>query len=164
MLDLFKYAVWYRIRVVPILNYDRYNEEEVQSILENELEWEYYGGHHQESHYTKFIQTYLLPKKFNIDKRKTEFSALIRSGQKERDQAIREIEENPYTLPEDQVEYVLAKLGLTADEWKELYELPPRRFTDYPTLYPLMKKSKPAIRLLVNMGVLPELLYLKYLY
>ena len=34
----------------------------------------YYGGKHYESIYTRFYQAYLLPRKFDIDKRKAHYS------------------------------------------------------------------------------------------
>ena len=36
----------------------------------DKLKWKDTGGHHHESVFTKFFQSYYLPKKFNIDKRK----------------------------------------------------------------------------------------------
>ncbi len=160
--------LWYsfvkRIQVVPILNYATYDEDEVQEILETQLDWKYYGGHHQESHYTKFIQTYLLPKKFNIDKRKTEYSALMRSGQMTREEAIEGVDNTPYPYDPEIVDYSIAKLGLSEAEWEKLYDNPPRSFQDYPSLYGIMKLFRPMIRLATKMKLLPELLYLKYLY
>ena len=164
VLELVWYSMIKRIKVIPILNYAPYDENHVQEVLETELDWRYYGGHHQESNYTKFIQTYLLPKKFDIDKRKTEYSALLRSGQMSREEAWKAVHETPYQFDEEIVEYSIGKLGLSGEEWKELYELPPKSFEDYPTLYPLMKLFRPVIRWLTKIGVLPELLYLKYLY
>ena len=162
--ELFKYSFWGRVQVVPILNYATYDEKEVQKILESELSWRYYGGHHQESYYTKFIQTYLLPKKFDIDKRKTEFSALIRSGQLDRTTALSEIRDNPYSADQELIDYSIAKLGLSKEEWNRVYALPAKSFLDYPSLYPVMKLFRPVIHWFTKIGLLPELLYLKYLY
>ena len=84
------------IREIRLMEYIDYKRKEVGSILERELDWEYYGGHHHENIYTKFFQSYLLPKKFNIDKRKTELSALIRTNQTTRREAIDKIENSEY--------------------------------------------------------------------
>ncbi|MHC1783281.1 MAG: hypothetical protein AB9891_11120 [Anaerolineaceae bacterium] len=77
------------MKVFPILDYIPYVKEDVLGVLQNELGWEYYGGKHYESIYTRFFQGYILPKKFNIDKRRAHFSSLIRSGQKTREQELR---------------------------------------------------------------------------
>lgn len=161
--DLVYYSFYKRIKVIPILNYRPYDQKEVSDIITKEVGWEYYGGHHHESTYTEFIQSYLLPQKFNIDKRKTEFSALIRSNQLSRDEAINKIENNPYAYNEKLIDYIILKLGITMEQWDELYNAPPKQFLDYPTYYPLMVKMKPLIKIMTDLNILPELLYLKYL-
>lgn len=161
--DLINYSVLKKISVVPILNYSPYNQAEIDELLKNELGWEYYGGHHHESFYTKFIQSYLLPKKFNIDKRKTEFSALMRSGQMDRDEAIA-IVDTPYTYDEELVGYSIAKLGIDEKEWEEIYNKKPMSFKSYPSNYPMMQFFRGPVKWATNMNILPELLYLKYLY
>lgn len=64
--------------------------------LEAELGWRRYHAKHFESIYTRFFQGYLLPRKFNMDKRRPHFSSLIVSGQMTREQAIKEFEAHPY--------------------------------------------------------------------
>jgi len=160
---LILYSFIYRIKVVPILNYSPYNQAKIDQLLKEELDWQYYGGHHHESIYTKFIQTYLLPKKFNIDKRKTEFSALIRSGQLNREDAINEIANQKYEFDESLVDYSIRKLGISKEEWIEIINQEPRSFMSYPSYYPLMKLFKQQIKLATKLKLLPDLLYLKYL-
>jgi N-acetyl sugar amidotransferase len=79
--DFIKHTFVLKTKVVPILNYFPYVPEDVEKIIGGQLGWTHYGGHHHESFYTKFIQSYLLPQKFKVDRRKTECSALVRSGQ-----------------------------------------------------------------------------------
>ena len=52
----------------------------VEKILKKEVNWNYYGGHHHESLLTKFVVSSYLPKKFNIDRRLTSYSAMVRSN------------------------------------------------------------------------------------
>lgn len=131
------------IKVFPILDYIPYIKENVLDVLQTELGWEYYGGKHYESIYTRFFQGYILPKKFNIDKRRAHFSSLIRSGQKAREQAIKELDEPTY--PEDlQVsdrEYVIKKLGLTDGEFEEIMALPVKTHRDYATYKGFAEKT-----------------------
>ena len=81
----------------------------------------YYGGHHHESYYTHFFQSYYLPHKFNIDKRKTEYSAFIRTGQMTREEALKEINENSYPYDKELVDYVISKLGIDKKEFDEIF-------------------------------------------
>lgn len=161
--ELVYYTFFKGIKVSPILNYSPYDQAAVTKLLEDELGWTYYGGHHHESYYTKFIQSYLLPKKFNIDKRKTEFSALVRSGQMSREAALREISENPYEYDDELLDYALSKLSLSHEQWDEIFNNPPKSFLDYPNYYKLMLKMRRPIKWAVQMDLLPKLLYLKYL-
>ena len=116
-----------------------YRKNEVDDILRKELGWEYYGGHHHENLYTRFFQSYYLPGKFNIDKRKTELSALVRSGQISREAALAEISESEYLHDDTIVLYTISKLGLTKEEFDGIMNLPVRSHNDYPTYMPLIR-------------------------
>jgi len=153
-----------RIRAVPILNYTPYRHDEVQRVLEAECDWEYYGGHHHESSYTHFVQSALFYPKFGIDKRRLELSALVRSGHRTRDEAAEELQDNPYPVDPELVDYCIRKLGLTTAEWEEVLALPPKSFRDYPTYYPVLRALRGPIRLAYRMGLVSPILYYKYLY
>jgi hypothetical protein len=45
-------------------------------------------GKHHESRFTKFVQSYLLPKKFNLDYRKATLSSQICTGDITREKAL----------------------------------------------------------------------------
>jgi len=161
--SLLRYWLLERIRVVPILNYGPYRHTEVMRLLETELGWQYYGGHHHESAYTHFCQSALFAPKFNIDKRRLEYSALIRSGQVTRDEALKDLADNPYPVDPKLVEYCLGKLGLTMDEWRQILAAPPKSFRDYPTHYPLLRALRLPIKAAYRLGLVSPILYLKYL-
>lgn len=160
--DFLRYSVMKGIQGKSLVNYFPYHQKEVDRVITKELGWTYYGGHHHESTYTRFIQSYLLPKKFNIDKRKTEFSALIRSGQITRAAALRQLETS-YEYDETLIPYILSKLGLSVEQWDMIFNAPPKTFQDYSTYYPLLRSLKLPIKIATDFGLLPELLYLKYL-
>lgn len=162
--DLIYYSFVKGIKVVPILNYLPYHQKEVSDVIARELKWEYYGGHHHESTYTEFIQSYLLPQKFNIDKRKTELSALIRSGQITRDEALEQIQGTTYQYRKELIDYIVSKFSITKEEWEQLFNMPVKSYLDYPTYYPYMLKFKGVIKKMTELNLLPELLYLKYLF
>lgn len=106
------------IKWVSFLDYFQFNKVEAMNILEKEYAYKPYPYKHYESVFTRFYQGYLLPNKFNVDKRKLHFSALIVSGQMDRSDAIKKLKEMPYISQEaldDDKEYFLKKMG-----WKEL--------------------------------------------
>jgi N-acetyl sugar amidotransferase len=124
-----------RIRMVSVLNYIDYDKATAMRILEEKLNWVYYGGKHYESIYTRFYQAYVLPRKFDIDKRKAHLSNLVLSNQTTRDAALNEMQAPVY--PEDLLlqdrAYSIKKLGLTEAEFESLMESPNRTFLDYRT-------------------------------
>ncbi len=158
----FYYNFIKRIRAIPILNYGRYRHSEVMKLLEDELDWQYYGGHHHESSYTHFVQTALFGPKFNIDKRRLELSALIRSGQRTRQEALEELQSESYEADEELVEYVLNKLGLSRDQWERILNDPPKSFRDYPSYYPYIRAMRGPLKLAYKLGMLSPILYFKY--
>ena len=159
--NLLYYVLIKKIQVVPFLAYIDYSKENSKKILEKELGWTYYGGHHFESAYTRFVITNLLWKKFNIDKRIVEYSAYIRSGRMTRDEALEKIKE---PLPEDKelVQYVIDKLGLTNAEFQDIMCAEPKTFLDYPTYYPFIKAMRFPIWVACKLNLLPHIFYEKY--
>jgi hypothetical protein len=158
-----QYYIWIKgIREIRLLEFIDYKKKDVDQILADELGWQYYGGHHHENLYTRFFQSYYLPKKFNIDKRKVELSALVRSGQMTREEALKEIADSPYIYDEKTVEYAYKKLGISREEFDEIMNLPVRSYHDYPTIMPLIKASRGLIKVAAGFRLIPQILYLKY--
>jgi len=159
---LLYYTFIKRIKDVRLLELLEYPKNEIDKVLETELGWKYYGGHHHENHLTRFFQSYYLPQKFNIDKRKTELSAMIRSHQISRESALDEIGTHPYSYDENDVDYVITKLGLTKDDFNKIKEAPIKSHDDYKTLLPLIRLLKWPIWVATQIRLLPQILYLKY--
>ncbi len=130
----FYYSFIRRMIIFSPLNYFNYKKDEAINTLSRELGWNYYGGKHHESRFTKFFQSYYLPHKFGFDKRKAHLSSLIISGQRTRDEALEEMKSDIYTESEinDDLEYVAKKLDWTPREFKDIIALPPRRHMDLP--------------------------------
>lgn len=160
--DVLNYNILKGIKVIPFLNFMVYKKPEAKELLKKELAWQDYGGHHHESTYTKYFQSYILPVKFGIDKRKTELSAMIRSGQINRAEALKEIEKK-YHFDKEAEAYILKKLQLNPDEWNNIMIAPIKSFKDYRTYYPLIRFLKFPIRIACSLKILPKLLYLKFL-
>ena len=162
LFDFVRYSLVHRVKTIPILNYVPYDHARINRVLESELGWTYYGGHHHESFYTHFFQSYYLPKKFRIDKRKIEKSALILSAQLDRAAALQEIESQEYPYDEELIEYTVKKLGLSHAEFDSIMTADLRTFHDYGTYYPLIKILERPLRLAARLGLVPKLLLLKY--
>ena len=68
-----------------------YRKNDIADFLTRRFGWQWYGAHHAENLYTKWVSSVWLPMRFGIDKRKVELSALVRSGQMARDAALAEL-------------------------------------------------------------------------
>jgi len=153
--DLFKFNVLKGIRIVSVLNYIDYNKEEVMKFLQDELGWVYYGGKHYESIYTRFYQSYILPKKFNIDKRRGHMSDLINSKQLTRESALSQIEKETYQkdLMTRDLSYVKKKLGFSDEEFTELMNSPIKSYKDYPNNYLIVQFLRKTVNILRSLGL-----------
>jgi N-acetyl sugar amidotransferase len=122
-----------RMIIINPLNYFDYKKDEAIEILKRELGWEYYGGKHYESRFTKFFQSYYLPTKFNFDKRRAHLSSLIISGQITRDDALLKMEEELYSETEINfdIEYIAKKLDWTVQEFREIIDFPPNNHKSF---------------------------------
>jgi N-acetyl sugar amidotransferase len=133
-----------RIRMVSILNYIHYDKQQAMELLQKELGWVYYGGKHYESIYTRFYQSYLLPRKFDIDKRKAHYSGLICSGQMSREKALQLMQEPVYPpqLLEQDREYTIKKLQMSVEQFEQIVKSPNRTFLEYRTSYKFFEFAK----------------------
>jgi N-acetyl sugar amidotransferase len=155
--DMFYFIYLKKIKVIRILNYVDFEFKKILDLLRQELDWEYYGGKHYESRYTKFFQAYVLPVKFNIDKRIIHYSSLIRSDQLSRDQALKKLKELPYdkeTIQQDK-EYVIKKLAITEKEFNDIFSKPNKSFKDYKTYYSFTQSI--PVKIIKKLHLWPQL-------
>lgn len=138
------YELVKKIKVISILDYIDYNKDDVRKVLEEELGWRYYGGKHYESIYTRFFQGYILPNKFNIDKRKAHFSSLIVSGQITRQDALKELETPAYAgyMLEEDMEYICKKFEFSQETFQQIMSLPVKSYADYKSYQPIRNVAK----------------------
>lgn len=135
--------------IINPLNYLDYRKENAIELMKRELGWEYYGGKHFESRFTKFFQSYYLPVKFNFDKRRAHLSSLIISGQITRDDALRLMKEDLYSEKDIvyDLEYVAKKLDWSTKEFNDIINLPPNKHETFPTNSNLFKLGIKAKRI-----------------
>lgn len=146
------------IRSVSILNYVGYDKSGAMDLLSSQLGWKYYGGKHYESIYTRFIQGYILPVKFGVDKRNGHLSDLVRSGQMSRTEALDELALPAYDeemLRKDK-DFFMKKFGMTTAQMDEIMAAPPRSFRDYRNTQPLMHLMRRGVSLLRGAGLYPK--------
>jgi hypothetical protein len=157
-IKLFYLNIIRRIKIVSLLNYIDYNNENAVKILEDELGWKYYGGKHYESIYTRFYQGYILPNKFSIDKRYGHYSDLINAGQISRDEAIEKLKSPPYPddLQEQDFKYVLRKLNLSLEQFNIIMALPNKSFKDYKNSYNFVQFLRNTVNSLRRFGLYPK--------
>ncbi len=108
------------IQIAP-LDYINYDKEAVKKVLIEKLNWKDYGGKHHESIFTRFYQGYILPKKFNIDKRKSHLSSLIYSGKMSREEALKILDKEHYPehLVNQDIDYVVKKLDISLNYFEK---------------------------------------------
>jgi N-acetyl sugar amidotransferase len=145
---LYKY-IYYRyikkIRMISFLDFVDYNKEKAIKLLEEKYNYRKYEKKHYENIFTRFYQAYILPKKFKIDKRIVHLSNLICTAQMKREDAINELQKDPYDKPEDlklDYEFVLKKLEMSLPEFERYLSTPEKNHRDYPNEYELYRKLR----------------------
>ncbi len=121
------------IKVVRPLNHVPYIKQEAMKLLTERFGWQPYPQKHFESRFTRFYESYWLPKRFGFDVRKVQYSSLILTGQMTRDEALEKLKEPLYdeaSIVHD-MEFVANKLGITVDELNSFMALPKKTYRDY---------------------------------
>ncbi len=159
--QLFYYILIKRIKIIPILSYVDYVRKNAEKIMREELDWVYPGAHYFDDLYQS-LMSYVLRVKFKIDKRRLEYSALIRSKQMMREEALKRINQLPEIEEADVIRLCIERLGISQKELNKYIAEPPKTFLDYPSYYRYLKLVKLPIKLLCRLHLLPESLYEKF--
>jgi len=162
--DMLYYSLFKGIKVYSPLEYIDYDKKQAGEVLKDTLSWKDYGGHHFESIYTRFVSSYILPTKFNIDKRKVSLSAKVRSGKLSRKEALKILDEEyypPKRIKKDK-EAVLDRIGINDKEFEQIMISPIKSYNDYKTYLTTIKRFKFFIKIACKLKLLPEILYEKY--
>lgn len=153
------YNLFRRIQMIGILNYVPFSKEQALQIIQDKLGYRPYEGKHHESIYTRFFQSYILPKKFGIDKRKAHLSCLIMStGEVTREKALEMLKEPlqpPLQMEQDKV-YVIKKLGISEELFEAMMKSPVKSILDYPNHYALEMTFRRCLNSLRGKGWLPN--------
>jgi N-acetyl sugar amidotransferase len=135
-----------KIKYIPILNYVDYHKEKAIKLLEKEFGWRRYGAKHFESIFTRFFQGYILPNKYNYDKRKVHLSNLIMSKQISRREALNELNKDPYPnqeLLKEDIDFFLKKFNFTKLEFQTIMNSKPIELSEFKSYEGIFKKLRP---------------------
>lgn len=138
------------------LYYLDYNKDRAKELLST-IGWKWYGGHHKENLFTEFFIDYFRYTLCGIDSRLIELSALIRSGQMSREEALGMIEK-PVQVRADLVKTVMDRLSLTPEDLKP----PENTYRDYRTYKQVFEKLRWLFWLAYKMDYVPRTFYKKY--
>ena len=122
-----------RIKVFRPLDFVPYQKEEAMQLLVDKFGWQKYPQKHFESRFTKFYESYWLPKRFGFDTRKVQYSSLILTGQMTREDALVKLSKPAYdeeTIGQD-FEYIATKLGITVEKLQSYMDSPKKTYKDY---------------------------------
>jgi hypothetical protein len=130
--------LWHRLtrrpRMIPLLNYLDYRRATALETLQTFCGYESYRGKHGENRFTRWFQGMYLPERFGYDKRKCHLSNLVCAGELTRDEALRQLQVDPYDpdhMMEDTAE-VGIRLNISHHEFVKLLEQPIKTYNDYP--------------------------------
>lgn len=143
------------IRQVRIFHYTNISDD-VKRRQMLEFGWKDYGVKHGENIYTKFIGYYVLPKRWNIDKRIVYLSALIRSKQMSKSQAYIAL---TVKVPFDEKHFpeIERRTGVVIDE---IMKLPKQHYMDFDHYF--FKRWRPILWIMVKLKLANYNFYKKY--
>lgn len=150
-----------QIKMFRPLYYIDYNKEEVKEMLSKEYGWQWYGGHHMENRTAYFANNYYLPKKFGIDLRYSEFSALVRAGLMERNVALEKIQEDK-PFDNDILEEIKKRCDISDQEWQEIMATEPSHYTQHETYKKTFEAKKEFFYDLYKKGFVTRSFYEKF--
>jgi len=122
-----------KIKVLKPLNFINYRLSEAVKILQEKYDFKTYGQKHFDSKFTKFYEGYWLPKRFNYDVRRNQYSSLIVTDQMKRDDAINKLSIpslSPSVLKKE-IEFICNKLEISNNELSSYLNMPKKYYYDY---------------------------------
>lgn len=148
------------------LYYVDYVAEDITKLLEEKYGFEWYGGHHLENTYTAFFDYFYRFTKLHYDGRLVELSALVRSGQMEREEAFAELEKPPMSLEAEEalIFEIKRRLELSEGDFKFIMSQNIARLThrNWKTYRRHFKALKPLFWAMVKTKRIPDSFYIKY--
>ena len=145
--------VIFKCKWIPFLDFFDYKKSNATDELVKEFSYKPYPYKHYENVFTRFYQGYILPNKFNVDKRKLHFSSLILSNQMTRVEAIKVLKKMPYeseVLLNEDKEYFIKKMDWSFNDLNLYLQREAKNHNYYKSeinLYKKLKKLRNFIKL-----------------
>ena len=139
-----------KIKLIRPLDFVPYNKDEAMQLLVDKFGYQKYPQKHFESRFTRFYESYWLPKKFGYDTRKVQYSSLILTNQMTREEALKKLESpsfDPETIHQD-FEYVATKLGISVEELQSYMDAPNKTYKDYKSQETIYNVGAKVMRML----------------
>lgn len=121
------------IKTIRPLDFIEYNKDEAMELLVKKFGYQKYPQKHFESRFTRFYESYWLPKRFGYDTRKVQYSSLILTNQMTRDEAISKLKKPAYdkeTIKND-FEFISNKLSIETSELKKYMTISKKTYKDF---------------------------------
>ena len=138
------------IKLIRPLDFVPYNKDEAMQLLVDKFGYQKYPQKHFESRFTRFYESYWLPKKFGFDTRKVQYSSLILTNQMTREEALEKLSKpayDPDTIAQD-FEFIATKLGIKVEELQSYMDAPNKTFKDYKSQESIYKVGAKVMRML----------------
>jgi N-acetyl sugar amidotransferase len=159
--EMLYYTGFKGIKTFTPFYYSKYIRKEAEEIIIKEYDWVYTGGHYFDDLYHSLIK-YVHRVKFNIDMNMNSDSALVRSGQLDRQVALSRAH-GVYKIESDRIiDLCVKRLGITHGEFQSYLKLEPKTFRDYKTSYRYIRMAKLPIYLMSRLNLIPKVAYDKY--
>ena len=113
------------IKTVKPLNYVEFTRASMTETLKKEYGYEPYGQKHFEDLITKFLEGWWQPTRFGHDIRRAQLSSLVVTGQMNRDEALKILEEPPLSEEESKALFseVARRLGISEEELMKYHDM-----------------------------------------
>jgi hypothetical protein len=143
------------------LYYTSYPKTKVKAMLHDRYGWNPYEGFHAENLLTHFLISYYMPVKFGIDLRRVTHSAMIRSGQMAREDALKDLSRPP-AIALDTITEVKRRLNISDEEFVGIMGAPKHSANDFKTYRPVFKAMSSFFHQMYREGLVPETFVRKY--
>lgn len=126
----FKHKFWIPyalgVKTIKPLNLVSVTRKEMIQVLTQEYGYKPYGQKHFEDLLTKFLEGWWAPTRFGHDIRRAQLSSLVVTGQMEREEALKILEEPPITEEESKALFkeIAKRLEISEDELMALHDMP----------------------------------------
>ena len=151
-----------RIKLFRPLYYLDITKQESRELLAQEYNWEYYGGHHLDNLHTAFFHQYYFPRKWQVNTRIVEFSALMRYQKISREEALQKVDIEVAADLSKLLRYYKNRHELSDDAFENLMLIPPNSHMQYKTYKETFERLRPIFWIMLQNNLIAQSFYEKY--